>query len=89
MREGGADHFDGDGALIEDGVVTCPLHFWRFRLADGTWADNPKIKVVANISGHQTVEGGFAAAQAISDYVAYRDIFHAGEPSTEPPAPES
>ena len=27
----------------------------------------------------------FAAAQAISDYVAYRDIFHAGEASTESP----
>jgi hypothetical protein len=30
----------------------------------------------------------FAAAQAISDYVAYRDIFHAGEASTDSPAPE-
>lgn len=29
---------------IEDGVVTCPLHFWRFRLDDGTWADNPRLK---------------------------------------------
>ena len=29
---------------VEDGVVTCPLHFWRFRLADGTWADNPRLK---------------------------------------------
>ena len=28
-------------------------------------AKNPKIKVVANISGHQTLEGGFKAAQAI------------------------
>jgi hypothetical protein len=27
----------------------------------------------------------FAAAQAISDYVAYRDLFHAGEASTDPP----
>jgi nitrite reductase (NADH) small subunit/3-phenylpropionate/trans-cinnamate dioxygenase ferredoxin subunit len=32
------------GGYVEDGVVTCPWHFWRFRLADGTWADNPKIK---------------------------------------------
>ena len=29
---------------VEDGVVTCPLHFWRFRLADGTWADNPRLR---------------------------------------------
>jgi ribose transport system substrate-binding protein len=28
-------------------------------------AKNPKIKVVGNISGHQTLEGGFKAAQAI------------------------
>jgi nitrite reductase (NADH) small subunit/3-phenylpropionate/trans-cinnamate dioxygenase ferredoxin subunit len=25
-------------------VVTCPLHHWRFRLTDGAWADNPKVK---------------------------------------------
>lgn len=31
----------------------------------------------------------FAAAQAISDYVAYRDIFHAGEASTESPAADA
>ncbi len=30
-----------------------------------TVAKNPNIKVVANISGHQTLEGGFKAAQAI------------------------
>jgi nitrite reductase (NADH) small subunit len=29
---------------VEDGIVTCPLHFWRFRLADGAWADNPRLK---------------------------------------------
>jgi nitrite reductase (NADH) small subunit/3-phenylpropionate/trans-cinnamate dioxygenase ferredoxin subunit len=29
---------------VEDGVVTCPWHYWRFRLSDGTWADNPRIK---------------------------------------------
>jgi len=28
-----------------DGVVTCPWHAWRFRLADGAWCDNPKLKV--------------------------------------------
>ena len=26
-------------------VVTCPWHAWRFRLADGAWADNPRIKI--------------------------------------------
>lgn len=29
---------------VEDGVVTCPWHYWRFRLSDGAWADNPKVK---------------------------------------------
>ncbi len=29
---------------VEDGVVTCPWHGWRFRLCDGAWADNPKVK---------------------------------------------
>jgi nitrite reductase (NADH) small subunit/3-phenylpropionate/trans-cinnamate dioxygenase ferredoxin subunit len=32
------------GGHVEDGVVTCPLHAWRFRLSDGAWADNPKVK---------------------------------------------
>ncbi len=32
------------GGFVEDGCVTCPWHYWRFRLADGTWADNPKVK---------------------------------------------
>ena len=32
------------GGFIEDGVVTCPFHHWRFRLSDGAWCDNPKIK---------------------------------------------
>jgi nitrite reductase (NADH) small subunit/3-phenylpropionate/trans-cinnamate dioxygenase ferredoxin subunit len=33
----------GEGYL-EAGVVTCPWHGWRFRVADGAWADNPRIK---------------------------------------------
>jgi nitrite reductase (NADH) small subunit len=33
------------GGMLEDGVVTCPWHYWRFRLTDGAWADNPKIKI--------------------------------------------
>ncbi|HWL45359.1 MAG TPA: Rieske (2Fe-2S) protein [Ilumatobacter sp.] len=25
-----------DGAWVRDGVLTCPLHFWRYDVADGT-----------------------------------------------------
>ena len=32
------------GGYVNDGIVTCPWHFWRFRLTDGAWADNPRIK---------------------------------------------
>lgn len=32
------------GGFVEAGVVTCPWHAWRFRLSDGAWADNPKVK---------------------------------------------
>ena len=35
------------GGLLEDGIVTCPWHAWRFKICDGTWADNPKIKIDA------------------------------------------
>ena len=30
---------------VEEGIVTCPWHYWRFRLTDGAWADNPRIKI--------------------------------------------
>lgn len=33
----------GAGA-VQDGVVACPWHGWRFRICDGTWCDNPRIK---------------------------------------------
>jgi nitrite reductase (NADH) small subunit/3-phenylpropionate/trans-cinnamate dioxygenase ferredoxin subunit len=33
------------GGHVEGGVVTCPWHAWRFRLADGAWADYPRIKI--------------------------------------------
>jgi nitrite reductase (NADH) small subunit/3-phenylpropionate/trans-cinnamate dioxygenase ferredoxin subunit len=33
------------GGHVEGGIVTCPWHAWRFRLADGAWADNPRIKI--------------------------------------------
>jgi nitrite reductase (NADH) small subunit/3-phenylpropionate/trans-cinnamate dioxygenase ferredoxin subunit len=38
----GASLSDG---YLENGVVTCPWHAWRFRLADGAWADNPRMKI--------------------------------------------
>ncbi|MFP6667298.1 MAG: Rieske (2Fe-2S) protein [Pirellulales bacterium] len=31
--------------FVEDGIVTCPWHAWRFKVCDGTWVDNPKLKV--------------------------------------------
>jgi nitrite reductase (NADH) small subunit len=30
---------------VESGVVTCPWHAWRFSVCDGTWCDNPKLKI--------------------------------------------
>lgn len=30
---------------VEEGIVTCPWHAWRFRLHDGVWADNPRLKI--------------------------------------------
>lgn len=33
------------GGYVEDGLVTCAWHAWRFRLSDGVWADNPRIKI--------------------------------------------
>jgi nitrite reductase (NADH) small subunit/3-phenylpropionate/trans-cinnamate dioxygenase ferredoxin subunit len=33
------------GGFVENGIVTCSWHAWRFRLADGAWADNPRIKI--------------------------------------------
>jgi nitrite reductase (NADH) small subunit len=27
---------------VEEGLVMCPWHAWRFRLCDGTWMDNSK-----------------------------------------------
>jgi nitrite reductase (NADH) small subunit/3-phenylpropionate/trans-cinnamate dioxygenase ferredoxin subunit len=37
----GASLADG---CVEAGVVTCAWHAWRFRLSDGAWADNPRVK---------------------------------------------
>lgn len=33
------------GGHVEGDIVTCPWHAWRFRLSDGAWADNPRIKI--------------------------------------------
>jgi nitrite reductase (NADH) small subunit/3-phenylpropionate/trans-cinnamate dioxygenase ferredoxin subunit len=33
------------GGFVENNIVTCPWHYWRFRLTDGAWADNPRIKI--------------------------------------------
>ena len=35
----GAPLSDGE---VEEGVVTCPLHAWRFDCRTGKWCDNPK-----------------------------------------------
>ena len=35
------------GGHFEDDVVTCPWHAWRFCVRDGTWCDNPKVKIDA------------------------------------------
>lgn len=35
------------GGHVENGHVHCPWHAWRFRLCDGAWADNPKLKIAS------------------------------------------
>lgn len=35
----------GAGQMDEEGAVTCPWHAWRFDVCDGTWRDNPRLKV--------------------------------------------
>ena len=35
------------GGYMEDGIVTCPWHAWRFKICDGTWCDNPRVKIDA------------------------------------------
>lgn len=34
-----------EGTVDESGVVACCWHAWRFRLADGTWMNSPKLKI--------------------------------------------
>lgn len=31
--------------FVEQGVVACPWHAWRFSVLDGTWCDNRRIKI--------------------------------------------
>jgi len=38
----GASLADGE---VNDAVVTCPWHAWRFDVRDGTWCDNRKLKI--------------------------------------------
>ena len=33
------------GGHLEDGMVACPWHLWRFCVKDGAWCDNPSIKI--------------------------------------------
>jgi nitrite reductase (NADH) small subunit/3-phenylpropionate/trans-cinnamate dioxygenase ferredoxin subunit len=33
---------------LEGGIVTCPWHAWRFRVRDGVWADNPRVKTACH-----------------------------------------
>jgi len=30
---------------VEDGIVTCSWHAWRFSVKDGAWLDNPRSKI--------------------------------------------
>jgi nitrite reductase (NADH) small subunit/3-phenylpropionate/trans-cinnamate dioxygenase ferredoxin subunit len=41
---------------VGDCTVACPWHHWRFSVRDGSWLDNPKIKVQVYrvcVSGHK------------------------------------
>ena len=35
------------GGHLENNIVTCPWHAWHFSVCDGTWCDNPRIKIDA------------------------------------------
>lgn len=35
----------GAGELDEQGIVTCPWHAWQFNICNGTWCDNPRLKI--------------------------------------------
>ncbi|MXX64344.1 MAG: Rieske (2Fe-2S) protein [Acidimicrobiia bacterium] len=31
------------GGLVKDGIVTCPLHFWRYQVETGTKCGSPEL----------------------------------------------
>ena len=33
------------GGHLEEGIVACPWHLWRFCVRDGTWCDNREISI--------------------------------------------
>ena len=33
---------------VENKVVTCPWHAWRFCVTDGTWVDNRRMKMLGS-----------------------------------------
>lgn len=35
------------GGFLQEGVVVCPWHAWRFCVKDGTWCDNPSVGIDA------------------------------------------
>lgn len=35
------------GGYVQQGIVVCPWHAWRFCIHDGQWCDNPRIKIDA------------------------------------------
>ncbi len=37
----------GAGELDAEGTVACPWHAWRFDVCNGTWCDNPRLKIDA------------------------------------------
>ncbi|RIK81000.1 MAG: nitrite reductase [Planctomycetota bacterium] len=36
---------------VDNGVVYCPWHAWRFRVCDGAWCDNPNPKL--GVASHE------------------------------------
>lgn len=33
------------GGYLENCTVACPWHAWRFDIRDGSWCDNPRVKI--------------------------------------------
>lgn len=48
------------GGLVKDGVITCPLHFWRYEAASGAKCGEPGLRLdsypVRLVSGTVLVE---------------------------------